>query len=156
MLERREGLECLDLQNKCTANGNEFKTQFFNDISDKPIQCMLRITTKDGQLCDHRFTYTVDDSVISHLTILDKVCSVVNAGFALGIGMLATFLLGCFVIMIIKVHHTVQDKREFAKFEAEQKEMTKYDFESPIYNSPVRRYEIPRCLSVEENEMNTL
>lgn len=150
-------MECLGVDEKCSAkDGNEFVTQYFNDISDSPIQCMLRITAKDGQLCDHHFTYNIDENAVNRLTILDHKCTVVNAGFAFGMIMLGTFLLGCLVIMVIKVKHTVEDKREFAKFEEEQKEMTKYEFESPIYNSPVRRYEMPRCLSVEENATSVL
>lgn len=157
LLERREGMECIDLKTRCSSkDGIEFSTSFVDDMSDFPIQCMLRIISKDGQPCEHHFTYQVDSSdSVSRLTIHDHQCTVINAGLAFGVGMLATFLIGCFVILFVKVYGVIQDRRECAKFEQEQQQMTKYEFQSPIYNSPVRTYEIPRCLSVEENKMES-
>lgn len=68
----------------------------------------------------------------------------------------ATFLIGCLMIVLLKVHNVIQDKREFAKFDEERKNMTTYNYESPIYNSPIRKYDIPSAIKNEEMEMNSL
>lgn len=90
------------------------------------------------------------------LKILDNRCTPVNfAGITLTI-VAATFLIGCLIILLVKVHNIVQDKREFARFDEERKNMTTYNFESPIYNSPIRKYELPTSIKNEEAQMNSL
>lgn len=56
---------------------------------------------------------------------------------------IATFLLGLIIIMIIKVNMYLADKREFAKFE-EERLQTEYKYESPIYKSPVTIFRNPQ------------
>lgn len=162
LLDRREGNTCNDLDQRCSSGNTStdvrpFHFEYFNDISDASIQCLLRVTTKDGSKCDHRFTYVIDpQQQTTMLKILDNRCTPVNfAGITMAI-VAATFLIGCLMIVLLKVHNVIQDKREFAKFDEERKNMTTYNYESPIYNSPIRKYDIPSAIKNEEMEMNSL
>lgn len=161
LLDRRDGRPCNDLDYRCSG-GNEslikpFNFGYLNDISDASIQCLLRITTKDGIKCDHRFTYEIDpQQQTTMLKIQDFRCTPVNyAEITIAI-VAGTFLLGCLVILFLKVHNIIQDKREFAKFDEERKNMTTYNYESPIYNSPIRKYEMPDSINTDEVDMNSL
>lgn len=151
---------CADLEKRCSpanTTAKPFLYEFYNDISDASIQCLLRITTKDDIKCDHRFTYEIDlTKQTTMLKILNNRCTPVNvAGITIFI-VSATFLIGCLVILLVKIHNIIQDKREFAKFDEERRNMTKYNYESPIYNSPIRKYDIPNLIKNEELEMNSL
>lgn len=159
LLERREGKTCNDLDLRCSSGKplKAFHFEYYSDISDARIQCLLRVTTKDGIKCDHYFTYEIDlQQQTTMLKILNNRCSPVNfAGITMGI-VAATFLIGCLIILLVKTHNIIQDKREFAKFDEERKNMTTYNYESPIYNSPIRKYELPNSIKNEEVEMNSL
>lgn len=161
LLDRREGKICNDLDFRCSGGNSSsikpFNFGYFNDISDASIQCLLRTTTKDGIKCDHHFTYEIDPKLqTTMLKIHDYRCTPVNyAGITLSI-VLATFLIGCLIILMIKVHNVIQDKREYAKFDEERKNNTTYVDESPLYKPPITTYELPSSLKNADTEMNSL
>lgn len=160
LLDRREGRPCIDLDYRCSGGNassiKPFDFGYFSDISDASVQCLLRITTKDGIKCDHHFTYDIEpQQQTTVLKILDNHCTPVNVvGISVTI-VAITFLIGCLIILLIKVHNVIQDEREYAKFHEEVK-LNMFNNVSPIYNSPIRKYELPSSLKNDEVERNSL
>lgn len=161
LLDRREGKICNDMDIRCSGGNassiKPFNFGYFSDISNARIQCLLRTTTKEGIKCDHYFTYDVDPKQQSTLLkILDNRCEPVNyAGITLAI-VLTTFLIGCLIILLVKVHNVIQDKREYAKFDEERKNNTTYVNESPLYKPPITTYQMPNSLKTTDLEMSSL
>jgi Integrin beta cytoplasmic domain len=76
--------------------------------------------------------------------IEDTVCPPYNVAAISIIGIIiATFLLGLLVILVVKFNIYLADKREFAKFEEEREKHTQYKYESPLYKSPVTEFRNP-------------
>lgn len=153
-------VRCLILgQNNCTENGcssetnSTFDFEIVKEIPISNISCIVRINDEEGRPCEHRFTYKVDAQQQSYLKVFINSCQYINVGATGAIIVVATFLLGCFILVAIKTWNSVQDKREFARFETERQNQTTYQFESPLYNSPNRRYEVPPELFAEDRDM---
>lgn len=53
--------------------------------------------------------------------------------------------------MVIKVNIFLADKREFAKFEEERQAQTEYNFQSPIYKSPITQFRNPQSDRESQN-----
>lgn len=105
---------------------------------------MVRITDTEGAQCDYHFAYVVNSESQSYLRILNGDCTKLNVATITWMIVLVTFLIGLMFIGLVKVHNVVQDKREFAKFEKERLNQTQYEFQSPLYRSPVSQYEMPQ------------
>lgn len=60
-------------------------------------------------------------------------------------------MLGLLILVIYKIKITVEDKREWVKFEEQKK--SELQMESPIYISPVTNYVVPenREFSLNDN-----
>lgn len=158
LLERNEWKNCTDLDERCTAkDGTKFYYEFASDISDSKIQCITRFTSSEGVQCDKRFTYEINDQSESSLRILIAECKKgLSIGSVFGIGIMSTLLLGILLILLIKFVNYTRDKREFAKFEEDKNQNTEYALQSPLYNSPIRTYQMPVELSGSAFEMNRL
>jgi Integrin beta cytoplasmic domain len=111
---------------------------------DSRVRCIARVRYNDDVVCEYKFIYELDANGNTNIKIADTKCPPVNvaAYSILGI-ILATFLLGLLIMMIVKVNIFYADKREFAKFEAERKAETSYVYSSPIYKSPVSIFRNP-------------
>jgi integrin beta 1 len=103
------------------------------------------VRNNDDTVCEYKFTYDQEGNAETNLHIGSASCPPINvaAYSILGI-VIATFLLGLIILMVIKVNISLADKREFAKFEEERKQQTEYKFESPIYKSPVTTFRNPQ------------
>lgn len=158
VLERNEWKNCTDLDERCMAkDGTKFYYEFVDDISDSKIQCITRFTSNEGVQCDKRFTYEINEQSESSLRILRAECKKgLSIGSVFGIGIASTLVLGILVILLIKLVNYTRDKREFARFEEEKNKNTNYSMDSPIYNSPIRSYQMPAELSGSAFEMNRL
>lgn len=144
-INRRLGHECLDYDEKCSRNGMLYKSEFYDNISDAKIICIARIRYDDDTVCEYKFTYDLDEKLETNIRIEDTTCPPVNvAAYSIIAVIIATFLIGFLILMIIKFNMYLADKREFAKFEEEQKNQTLYKFESPIYKSPVTTFRNPQ------------
>lgn len=130
--------QCTDYDSKC----RKYQAEFYDDISDSNIKCITRIKHKDST-CEYKFSYAIDQSE-THLRIEDVVCPPVNvAQYSVIAIVIATFLIGLIFLGIYKIKITMADKREYARFEEERDKMTEYRYESPIYKSPVSKFENP-------------
>lgn len=106
----------------------------------------------DDTVCEYKFTYVVEEDAETNILIADASCPPVNVAAYSIIGVIiATFLLGFIILMVIKVNMYLADKREFAKFEEEQKAQTEYKFESPIYKSPITEFRNPQSDRESQN-----
>jgi protocadherin alpha len=65
------------------------------------------------------------------------------AAYGLGAVVISTFLLGMIILCVIKINIMIADKREYAKFEEERKQTEYMINESPLYKSPVTKFENP-------------
>lgn len=111
--------------------------------ADASIQCIARVRYDEETVCEYKFTYDQKDSD-TNLSIADTKCPPVNVAAFTVIGIIiATFLIGFLIMMVVKVNMYYADKREFAKFE-EERLQTEYRYESPIYKSPVTIFRNPQ------------
>lgn len=158
LLDRNEFKNCTDLDERCTAkDGTKFYYEFVDDISDSKIQCLIRFTSNEGVQCDKKFTYLINEQTESFLRILTSECKKgLSVGSVFAITIITTLVLGILLIMLIKLVNYTRDKREFARFEEEKNKLTNYSTQSPIYNSPIRSYQMPPELSGSAFEMNRL
>lgn len=108
----------------------------------------------DDTVCEYKFTYEQEEeNGETNIQIADASCPPVNVAAygILGI-IVATLLIGFIIIMAIKVNLYLADKREFAKFEEERLARTQYNFESPIYKSPITTFRNPQSDSQRESQ----
>lgn len=114
--------------------------------ADANIQCIARIRYNDDTICEYKFSYELEpENHETNILIADTTCPPINVGAYSIIGVIvATFLVGFIILMVIKFNMFLADKREFAKFEEERKAQTEYNFDSPIYKSPVSTFRNPQ------------
>lgn len=157
LLDQNEFKNCSDTDIRCLAkDGTKFYHEFLDDISDSKIQCVIRYTSSEGIQCDKKFTYQINEQTESLLRILTSECKKsLSVGSVFLITILTTLILGVLLILLIKLINYTRDKREFARFEEEKNKNTNYSLESPIYNSPIRSYQMPEEFK-ESYEMNRL
>lgn len=85
------------------------------------------------------------------VAVYDKDCwKPLPATTTIGIIIGAILALGVLGIIIYKVRITMKDRAEYKRFLEEKENFSKMQNENPLYNSPVRTYEIPN-----EYEMQT-
>lgn len=152
MILRKQQKDCDNVSDVCRgADNREYIAEFFNDISDSNVQCIIRLPTEEDEQCEHTYTYRIDHIKQTQIRIVLNPCKPVNvAFFALGL-ILMTVLLGLVVIIVLKTTWTIKDRREYAKFEEDRKKDYSYNM-SPIYKSPVTYYNVPR---MGDDEMDT-
>lgn len=113
-------------------------------LIDADIQCIARVRYNDETVCEYKFTYDQDEASATNLHIASTKCPPVNVAAYSIIGIIiATFLIGFIILMVIWCNIKLADQREFAKFEEERKQ-TEYKFESPLYKSPLTSYRNPQ------------
>lgn len=113
---------------------------FFSlDIENR---CLARVENKFGIKCDHYFTYELMDQLENYLLIQINICEPLNYMAVIGFVSVATFILGLLIICIIWGCIRAKDAREYARFEADQR--NSYLMESPIYKDPITRYVVPK------------
>ena len=157
LLEQKVGTECTNLAELCQDKQNvSFTFEYQNNLSDQPITCMVRIVDTEDNTCDQHFAYEVNEDQQSNLRIAFKKCSTIKVGTVGAFIVIATFLIGCIFLAVLKVFTYIIDKREYAKFEEELKNRTTYQGSNPIYNSPKRYYEVPKILQQNDNEYATM
>lgn len=158
LLDRNEFNNCTDLEERCMAkDGTKFYYEFVDDISQSKVQCTIRFTTGEGVQCDKKFTYRINELSESSLLVLRSECKKgLSVGSVFAITIVTTVVLGILLILLIKLVNYTRDKREFARFEEEKNKHTEYSLQSPIYNSPIRTYQMPAELSGSAFEMNRL
>lgn len=138
-------------------DGTKFYYEFVDDISHSKVQCTIRFTTGEGVQCDKKFTYQINELSESSLLVLRSECKKgLSVGSVFAITIVTTVVLGILLILLIKLVNYTRDKREFARFEEEKNKHTEYSLQSPIYNSPIRTYQMPVELSGSAFEMNRL
>lgn len=149
MILRKQQLKCDNISDICrSADNREYIAEFFNDISDANVTCIIRIPTEDDERCEHRYTYRIDHIKQTQIRIVLSPCKPIGvAFFALGIFLLTVFL-GLVVIVVMKVTWTIKDRREYARFEEDKRKTTNYNM-SPIYKSPITTYNVPRRVDDE-------
>lgn len=141
----RNETECPDVKEFCSdeKNGREFDYDFNANLDEERIRCVVRTKRVDSEeLCEHYFTYEANEEGHSRLVIDKRACTPVNKAL-LGIGFfLATVLLGALLIGMVKSYIFFTDRRIMAEFHKHEN-MTKYEEMSPLYKSPITKYEVP-------------
>lgn len=150
---------CEKMTDVCTGqNGREFDYDFTNDLDPEKIMCVVRMksdgksakgssnkeSTAEDDICEHYFSYDVDDQGHSWLKIKQSTCTRISVAWMSGLIILATLLFGLVMVIVVKVWFVYHDNRIMAEFE-KQKHETTYAVESPIYKSPITKYEVPEA-----------
>uniref|UniRef100_A0A336LEA7 Integrin beta n=1 Tax=Culicoides sonorensis TaxID=179676 RepID=A0A336LEA7_CULSO len=133
-----------DISNCTAVDDKPYTIQFTDDLPAKT--CYVRIKYDESTSCGYDYSYELDKDNHPTLTILNQECPPTDYAF---IGFLTVFistmLIGLFLICLYFICIKIKDKREYAKFEMEQKEKTRYSLNmSPIYKSPITKYEVPQ------------
>ncbi|KAG5683512.1 hypothetical protein PVAND_012786 [Polypedilum vanderplanki] len=149
VINRKLQHECSDYEQKCSSqNGLLYKSEFYDKISDADILCIARVRYDDDTVCEYKFTYELDEKSETNLRIENTDCPPVNVAAYSIIGIIvATFLIGFLILMVIKCNMYIAEKREFAAFEKERDQQTEYKYESPLYKSPVTTFRNPQSTS---------
>ncbi|GAB0094468.1 Integrin beta [Sergentomyia squamirostris] len=145
LIHRREEEVCNNVKQLCSSkDGREYHYEFIQRPPDNEIRCVVTTTNKDDpeQSCRHDFVYETTMSGETFLKILHRTCTKVNAAFLSGILILSTILLGLVLIVGVKCHHEIQDRREWAKFE-EERQNTQYHELNQIYKTPISSFTVP-------------
>lgn len=129
-------------------NGREYDFHFDQHLDENKIKCVARMKRLDkngkelDEVCDHRFTYEMNEQGHSRLVIAETSCEPVNFAFVGGLVILASLLLGAVVFVVIKSWFVISDRRIMAEF-TKHENMTKYEEMSPLYKSPWTEYTVP-------------
>lgn len=138
-------------------NGREFDYDFNGNLDEERIRCVVRVKklAKDGNedVCEHYFTYEVNEQGHSRLVIDKRLCEPVNKALLGGLIFFATLLLGLLLIMIVKTYFWYTDRRIMAEFHKHEN-MTKYEEMSPLYKSPWTTYEVPDEYRMSQDGQN--
>lgn len=130
---------------KCVTENNQ--THSIRFVEELPSDsCYMRIRYNHDTFCEYNYMYQLDKSNHATLTIQDQTCpptSYAMLGFISAL--IATVVIGLLTLCIWYICVTIKDKREYARFELEQKEKTRYSMQmSPIYKSPITEYKVPQ------------
>lgn len=149
MILRKQQKDCANLSDICRDSYNqEFIAEFFTDISDDEVKCIIRLPTGDDEQCDHQYTYRIDHIRQSQIKIVFNECKRIGtAFFALGL-VITTILLGLVVVVVLKATWVIQDRREYAQFVKNREKENSFNM-SPIYKSPITTYKVPQYIDNE-------
>lgn len=152
MIDRKVDMSCDNVSLVCRGrDGREFISEFFGDIIDQKTHCIVRTTNVEGRVCEHVFSYNIDVNNLSQIRIVIDPCKPVNVAFFAVFLFVFTMIVGLIFIGILKVRNVLTDRNEYKKFEQQQMETQYNQNESPLYKSPVTKYEMPKELTEEEN-----
>ncbi|KAF5291452.1 hypothetical protein FQR65_LT01763 [Abscondita terminalis] len=139
----------IDNSSNCrTEDGIIFFTRLVNtSISVDSSTCYLPRHEKDGGLfiCDTQFRYEIKDNAQVELEINENCGKSVQAGAVIGIIVGAVLGIGIMLIIAYKSKLMYADRKEYVRFLEETKQSKMLE-ENPLYNSPIRMYEMPREL----------
>ncbi|XP_013098468.2 integrin beta-nu isoform X1 [Stomoxys calcitrans] len=127
----------------------KFTTVFVKDELDIENRCLARVENEYGIPCDHYFTYQMVAHMENYLLIQVNVCEPLNYMAVIGFVSLATFFLGLLLICIIWGCIRAKDKREYARFMADQE--NSYMEHSPIYRDPIGRFVVPKAVNRKQS-----
>lgn len=111
----------------------------------------MQIKESNGQQCHVHYMYIIRKDWIVDLEIYKECWKPLQAATAIGYIVGIIVGIGTVLILIWKAKLMRDDRIEYAKFqkEVESKQIME---ENPLYNSPVRKYEIPKeFLELQQN-----
>ncbi|KAK5641772.1 hypothetical protein RI129_010319 [Pyrocoelia pectoralis] len=127
----------------CANDGKPFVIRTLNhSIVVDSSTCYLKHEKEDGFICYAQFRYIIGKDNTVELEIYDDCGKPVKAGTLIGIIIGAVLGIGIILILAWKVKLMNDDRREYAQFKQEI-EANKMLGENPLYNSPIRTYEMP-------------
>ncbi|KAF5270698.1 hypothetical protein FQA39_LY01436 [Lamprigera yunnana] len=134
----------------CSEDGNTFITKLVNySISLDSSTCYLRHEKAAGFVCDTYFRYEIRKEIVN-LEIYETCGKKVQASTLIGVVIAAVLGIGIMIILGCKARLVFADRREYARF-IEETQQSKMLEENPLYNSPIRMYEMPRELQTFRN-----
>ncbi|XP_059617120.1 integrin beta-nu [Phlebotomus argentipes] len=145
LIHRLEGQECDKVMELCSSqDGQEYYYEFIQRPPDNEIKCVVHTKEPSNPeiTCRHEFIYENTIKGDTFLKILHRNCKPVNTAFISLMLVIATIVIGLVLILAVKLHHHMQDKREWAKFE-EEKKNTQYHELNQIYKTPITQFEVP-------------
>lgn len=126
----------------CSARCKEFK---INQVSELSPEMGERCTFKDDDDCSFSFSYKENpgkDVIISVQS--EKVCPKEAEALAVILGVVGGVLgVGLALLLIWKLLATIQDRREFAKFEKERQNAQWDTGENPIFKQATTTFQNP-------------
>lgn len=131
--------------NESTTTRNNLPCPF----SGTQDNCLTRYKL-DDQTCEAHYTYKAQNGVMKVAVTKNECWKTLPAAASIGIIIGAVLAVGALGILIYKIRITIKDREEYKKFLIEKEQFSTMQNENPIYNSPIRKYELP-----EEFEMET-
>ncbi|KAF2897728.1 hypothetical protein ILUMI_08445 [Ignelater luminosus] len=137
---------------KCST---EDGTTFIPNVIDEPINAE-DITTcyvlynKEERSCGARYKYNIRKDFVVELDIYSECSEPLKAGILIGIIIAVILGGGIMLILIWKAKLMNDERREYARFQENVKRSRQLE-ENPLYNSPIRTYEMPTELQHYRN-----
>ncbi|XP_067216749.1 integrin beta-nu isoform X2 [Linepithema humile] len=128
----------------CQTNTTFYKTVRVDtvDIGNQHY-CFVRMV-QDKTICTipYIFEFQSDNTVL--LRIADKICNTpIHVAFIPSVLCGAVLLLGIISLLIWKCWTSIKDRREYAKFEQEQKRTIYALDENPLFRPAITRFRVP-------------
>ncbi|RLU15411.1 hypothetical protein DMN91_012405 [Ooceraea biroi] len=128
----------------CQTDAILYKTERVDTVdTDNEYYCFVR-TVEDKTVCTIPYVYEFQPDKTVLLRIGNKICrtpihAAVIPGFIFGI----VLLLGIIGLFIWKCWTSIQDRKEYAKFEQEQKRTVYALDENPLFRPATTRFRVP-------------
>lgn len=128
----------------CQTNTTFYKTERVDTVDiDDEHYCFVR-SVQDRTVCTIPYIYEFQPDKIVILRIANKTCrTLMHAAFIPGILFAAVLLLGIIGLLIWKFWTSVQDRREYVKFEKERQTTVYALDENPLFRPATTRFRVP-------------
>ncbi|XP_011864288.1 PREDICTED: integrin beta-nu isoform X1 [Vollenhovia emeryi] len=128
----------------CQSNTTLYKTERVDTVDiDDEHYCFVR-TVQDRTVCNIPYIYQFQHNKTVILRIADKTCrTVMHAAFLPAIIFGAVLLFGITGLLMWKSWISMQDRREYAKFEQERQRTVYALDENPLFRPAITRFRVP-------------
>ncbi|KAL6254269.1 hypothetical protein P5V15_014884 [Pogonomyrmex californicus] len=128
----------------CQTNTTLYKTERVDAVNiDDEHYCFVR-TIQDRTVCTIPYIYEFQTDKSVTLKIANKMCrTLMHAAFIPGIIFGAVLLLGIIGLLTWKSWTSIQDRKEYAKFEQEQQKTVYALEENPLFRPAISRFRVP-------------
>ncbi|XP_046493057.1 integrin beta-nu [Neodiprion pinetum] len=137
-----------DAVNLCRTNVTVYKTEQVSKVDiASDHYCFVRTYTSDSSVCTIPYVYEFNKDNTVTLSIGEKICRTpLPAAVVPGVAFFLVVLLGIIALLIWKCCTALKDKREYARFEEEQKHTVYALEENPLFRPATTRFRVPSMI----------
>lgn len=131
-------------EESCRTNVTLYKTERVVAVNaDNEHYCFVR-TVQDKTTCTIPYVYEFQADKTILLRIADKDCRTsMHAAFVPVMISGIVLLVGIIILLTWKCWTSIKDRREYAKFEQDQKRTVYALDENPLFRSPITQFTVP-------------